>query len=181
MMSRVGLTVAVAAVAGVALTGCSSALSSSATSEQTQALNFESEPAGAVIRTTEGQTCVTPCELKLAAREQPVSVSKDNYVSQTVQLATGPQPEHSFFQNPPPTIVPNPVHVVLQPVAKPDHHAKGRKPASKTHTAKVAHPARPAPAAPAAPSARSGAASPPPAEPAAPAAPAASGSAPTSQ
>jgi len=141
IMSRVGLTAAVAAVVGVSLTGCSSALSSSSSSEQLQALNFESDPPGAVIRTTEGQTCVTPCELKVPSHEQPVSVAKDNYVAQTVQVAMGPQPDHSFWQNPPPTLVPNPVHVVLQPVPKPDHHAKGRKSASKTHTAKVAPPA----------------------------------------
>jgi hypothetical protein len=137
-MSRVGLTAAVAAVVGLSLTGCSSALSSSSSSEQLQALNFESEPPGAVIRTTEGQTCVTPCELRVPSHEQPVSVAKDNYVAQTVEVAMGPQPDHSFWQNPPPTLVPNPVHVVLQSVPKPDHHAKGRKPGSKTHTAKVA-------------------------------------------
>jgi hypothetical protein len=161
-MSRVGLTAAVAVVAGVALTGCSSALSSSSSSEQLQALNFESEPPGAVIRTTEGQTCVTPCELKVPSHEQPVSVSKDDYVAQTVQVAMGPQPDHSFWENPPPTLVPNPVRVVLQPApkpAKPEHHAKGRKSASKTHTAKVAPVAR---AAPAAPSAQAGALPPPP-------------------
>jgi hypothetical protein len=158
-MSRVGLTAAVAAVLGVSLTGCSSALSSSASSEQVQALNFESDPAGAVIRTTDGQTCVTPCELKVPSHDQPVTVAKDNYMAQTVQVAMGPEPDHSFWQNPPPpNFVPNPVHVVLQPVPKPDHHAKGHKPASKktaskktaskkTHTAKAAH------AAPAAPSA----------------------------
>jgi len=177
-MSRVGLTAAAAAVLGVALTGCSSALSSSSSSEQFQALNFESEPSGAVIRTTEGQTCVTPCELKVPSHEQPVSVSKDDYVAQTVQVAMGPQPDHSFWQNPPPTLVPNPVRVVLQPAPKPDHHAKGRKSASKTHTAKVA-PARAAPAArtaPAAPSAQSGALPPPP-----PAGPASSMPAPTSK
>jgi hypothetical protein len=182
IMSRVGLNAAVAAVVGVALTGCSSALSSSSSSEQLQALNFESEPPGAVIRTTEGQTCVTPCELKVPSHEQPVSVSKDDYVAQTVQVAMGPQPDHSFWQNPPPTLVPNPVRVVLQPAPKPDHHAKGRKSASKTHTAKVApaaHAGRAAPAArtaPAAPSAQSGALPPPP-----PADPAASPLAPTSK
>ena len=170
-MSRVGLTAAVAALLGVALTGCSSALSSSSSSEQLQALNFESEPPGAVIRTTEGQTCVTPCELKVPSHEQPVSVSKDDYVAQTVQVAMGPQPDHSFWQNPPPTLVPNPVRVVLQPAPKPDRHAKGRKSASKTHTAKVAPAARRAPAAP---STQSDALPPPP-----PAGPASSLSAPT--
>jgi hypothetical protein len=137
-MSRVGLTVAVAAVVGVALTGCSSALSSNTSSQQLQALNFDSDPPGAVIRTTQGQTCVTPCELTVPPYEQPVTITKDDYVSQTVQVTLGPQPDHSFWQNPPPTLVPNPVRVVLQSVPKPVHHARGHRSASRTHTAKTA-------------------------------------------
>jgi hypothetical protein len=38
---------------------------------------------------------------------------------QTVQVTLGPQPDHPFWENPPPTLVPNPVRVVLQPVPKP--------------------------------------------------------------
>ncbi len=136
IMSRVGLSAAIAAVLGVSLTGCSSALSSNSSSEQLQALNFESDPPGAEIRTTQGETCITPCELTVPSHEQPVTVSKSDYVPQTIQVAVGPQPDHSFWQNPPPTLVPNPVHVVLQPVPKPVHHAEGRRSASKTHTAK---------------------------------------------
>lgn len=149
-MARVGFTAAFAAVVGVSLTGCSAALSSSGSTEQTQALSFESDPAGATIRTTAGQTCVTPCQLTVASQEQPITVAKDNFVPQTVQVAMGPQPAHSFFQNPPPTLVPNPVRVSLQAVAKPVHHAKGRKVSAKPH---VAHTARTAPAAAAAPAA----------------------------
>lgn len=135
-MSRLGLTAAVAAVVGVSLTGCSSALSSNSSSEQVQALNFESDPPGAEIHTIQGQTCITPCELTVPSHEQPVTVSKSDYVPQTIQVAVGPQPDHSFWQNPPPTLVPNPVHVVLQPVPKPVHHAEGHRSVSKTHTAK---------------------------------------------
>jgi hypothetical protein len=118
-MSRVGLSVIVAAVVGVSLTGCSSALSSNSSSEQLQALKFESDPLGAEIRTTQGQTCNTPCELKVPSHEQPVTISKNDYLPQTVQVTLGPQPDHSFWENPPPTLVPNPVRVVLQPVPKP--------------------------------------------------------------
>ena len=42
-MSRVGLSIVVAAVVGVSLTGCSSALSSNSSSEQLQSLKFESD------------------------------------------------------------------------------------------------------------------------------------------
>jgi len=118
-MSRLGLSVVVAAVVGVSLTGCSSALSSNSSSEQLQALKFESDPLGAEIRTTQGQTCKTPCELTVPSHEQPVTITKNDYVPQTVQVTLGPQPDHPFWKNPPPSLVPNPVRVVLQPVPKP--------------------------------------------------------------
>jgi len=85
-------------------------------------LNFESDPPGAEIRSTQGQTCITPCELRVPPHEQPVTITKNDYVPQTVQVTLGPQPNHSFWQNPPPTLVPNPVRVVLQPVPKPVRH-----------------------------------------------------------
>jgi PEGA domain len=143
-MSRVGLSVVIAAVAGVSLTGCSSVVSSNSSSEQLQALKFESDPAGAEIGTTKGQTCTTPCELSVPARAQLVTITKKNYLPQTVEVTLGPQPDHSFWENPPPTLAPNPVHVVLHPVSKPVHHVGGRK----THTAK----AEPAPSAASSPS-----------------------------
>src|SRR6516164_7818352 len=132
-MSRVGLSVVVAAVVGVSLTGCSSALSSNSSAEQLQALKFESEPPGAEIHTPTDQTCKTPCELSVPSREQLVIITKNDYQPQTVQVTLGPQPDHSFWENPPPTLAPNPVHVVLHPVSKPVHHVGGRK----THTAKA--------------------------------------------
>jgi len=113
-------------------------VSSNSSSEQLQALKFESDPPGAEIHTTD-QTCKTPCELSVPSREQLVIISKNDYQPQTVQVTLGPQPDHSFWENPPPTLAPNPVHVVLHPVSKPVHHVGGRK----THTAK----AEPAPSA----------------------------------
>jgi hypothetical protein len=94
-------------------------MSSNSSSEKLQSLKFESDPLGAEIRTAQGQTCKTPCELKVPSREQPVTISKNDYVPQTVQVTLGPQPDHSFWENPPATLVPNPVRIVLQPVPKP--------------------------------------------------------------
>jgi hypothetical protein len=125
-MSRIGFVAAVAAVVGVSLAGCSS-MSSSSSAERAQPLNFESEPPGAEIRTTEGLTCTTPCALTVPSQDQTVAISKDGYVPQTLQVTTGPMPEHSFWQHPPPTLVPNPLHVVLQPVPKSVHHARGHR------------------------------------------------------
>jgi hypothetical protein len=141
-MSRIGLAAAVAALVGTSLAGCASmAFDSSSSSEQAQALNFESDPPGAEIRTGQLQTCITPCALTVPPQDQAVAVSKNGYVPQTVQVTTGPPPDHHFWQRPPPTLVPNPVHVVLQPVSKPVHHARSHKSASRTHTAKAASPA----------------------------------------
>src|SRR5262249_26464897 len=103
-MSRVGLSVVVTAVVGGSLTGCSSALSSSSSSEQLQALKVESDPLGAEITTIQGETCRTPCELTVPSHEQPVTITKNNYLPQTVQITLGPQPDHSFWENPPPTL-----------------------------------------------------------------------------
>ena len=131
-MSRVVLSVVVAAVVGVSLTGCSSARSSNSSSEQLQALKFESDPPGADIHTAGDQTCKTPCELSVPSREQLVIITKNDYQPQTVQVTLGPQPDHSFWENPPPTLAPNPVHVVLHPAPKP--HVGS---VSRTHTAKA--------------------------------------------
>src|SRR5215472_11505691 len=136
-MSRVGLSVLVAAVAGVSLTGCSSAVSSNSSAEQLQALKFESAPPGAEIHTPTNQTCKTPCELSVPSSEQLVIFTKNNYQPQTVQVTLGPQPDHSFWENPPPTLAPNPVRVVLQPAPKPVRHVGGHGPVSRTHTAKA--------------------------------------------
>ena len=130
-MSRIGLVVAAASMLGVALAGCSSMLASSSSSEQLQPLNFESDPPGAEVRTIQGQTCVTPCALTVPAQEQPVTISRNGFVPQTVQVTTGPQPDHSFWENPPPTLVPNPVRVVMQ-ASQP---SKPAKPRHRSHTA----------------------------------------------
>jgi hypothetical protein len=111
--------------------------------DQPQALNFESDPPGAEIHTNQLQTCITPCSLTVPPQDQAVGVSKNGYVPQTVQVTTGPPPDHHFWEHPAPTLVPNPVHVVLQPVEKPkpSHHARSHKPASRTHAAEAAPPA----------------------------------------
>src|SRR3974377_2334648 len=109
---------------------------SNSSSEQLQALKFESDPPGAEIRTSKGQTCTTPCELSVPSREQLVIITKNDYLPQTVQVTLGPQPNHSFWENRPPPPLPNPVRVVLHPAAKP--HVGS---VSRTHTAKTQEPA----------------------------------------
>lgn len=149
-MSRVGLVVAAAAVMGIALAGCSGMpdwmtpsmpdwMSSKPAEPQMQALRFESDPPGAEARTAQGQTCFTPCAITVPSQSQSVTISKEGFVPQTIQVTAGEVPDHSFWESaPPPTLVPNPVQVVLQAVPPPPKPLKKPKPrgsASRTRTA----------------------------------------------
>ncbi len=148
-MSRVGLIVATtAAVMGVALAGCSSGMpdwmpsmpdwmSSAPAAPQLQTLRFESDPPGADIRTIQGQTCFTPCALAVPSENQPITITKAGYVAQTIQVTVAPPPEHSFWENPPATLTPNPVQVVLQAEAPPPKPVRRprKKTVQRTHTA----------------------------------------------
>ena len=89
---------------------------------------FESEPAGAEVKTATGQTCRTPCELTVeVAAGLPVTFSLDGYEPQAVSLRAVPsQPIGT------PRFQPNPVHVELRAVPVPPPPIKKpvkRKPA----------------------------------------------------
>jgi hypothetical protein len=151
---------AAAAIAGVALAGCSAMpawapdwMSSKPPSAQLQSLRFESDPQGAEVRTAQGQTCLTPCAIDVASEPQAVSVAKVGYVPQTIQITTGDPPDHSFWESPPPTLVPNPVQVVLQAVPPPPriHRRRPNGSAERTRTAAKTTPPRAGSAAPAQP------------------------------
>lgn len=145
---RVSLAAAVA-VMGVALANCSAMpsmpdwapdwIQSKPSGAQMQPLRFESEPAGAEVRTTSGQTCLTPCAVGVPSEPQAVTITKIGFIPQTIQVSTGEPPPHSFWESPPPTLVPNPVQVVLQPVPPPPRSIHRRRPppgsASRTRTA----------------------------------------------
>ena len=123
-MSRVGLSVVVAAVVGVSLTGCSSALSSNSSSEQLQALKFESDPPGADAKTSLGPSCRTPCMLPVPAdREFTVNYSLNGYVPQVVPVR--PRSVENFRSDgdvggaPSAEVSPNPVYAQLEPAPPP--------------------------------------------------------------
>src|SRR6202049_3686143 len=108
-MSRI-----IAAVAcGLALAACSISLPSFdffKSTPSTEVLRIESEPPGADARTSQGQTCRTPCEL---------TVPTDNELAVTVQMA-GFQPQtlpvHAGSGGDS-RLQPNPLYVELQPAA----------------------------------------------------------------
>jgi hypothetical protein len=140
-MSRV---IAVA-LCGFSLAACSSSLPSfdifrgGPASEQ---LRIESEPPGADAKTSQGQTCRTPCELTVAAEgEIAITVAMNGFQPQTV-------PVRSQGGSDGPRLQPNPVYVELEPAA-PSRPAKKAPAKKKKVTAKAAPKTSPAGEAPA--------------------------------
>lgn len=142
---------------GFILSGCSSALPSMdffKSSPATEALRIESQPPGAEAKTASGQSCRTPCELKVQpGTDSSVTLAMTGYKTQTVSLRTGEGEEAK--------IGPNPVYAELEKdapaAAKKKKTAAVKKPkptttasvATPTTTASVPAPAEPAAAEPA--------------------------------
>jgi hypothetical protein len=119
---------ATASVMGFAVAGCSMGLPSFSATPPTSEIRVESDPPGAEARAVQGQTCFTPCVLAVPTESQPIAINKAGYIPQTIQLAVRPPPEHLFWESPPPSLLPNPVQVVLQPALPPPPFEPIRKP-----------------------------------------------------
>ncbi|HEY6255071.1 MAG TPA: PEGA domain-containing protein [Xanthobacteraceae bacterium] len=133
-MSRV-----VAAVAcGLALAACSMSMPSFdmfKSGPPTEVLRIESEPPGADARTTQGQTCRTPCELTLTTDgELAVTVQMAGYQPQTLPVRADGRGDAK--------LQPNPLYVELQPAA-PVKPAKPTPATPKKHTTAAAPPPAP--------------------------------------
>jgi hypothetical protein len=148
-------------IAGLALAACSStpdwlSLDALKPAPAKDTVRFESEPPGAEAKTSDGQTCRTPCALAVpTAAPMTVTYALNGYQpdSETIE----PIPNNNGF----PEMRPNPVEVELtpapppKPVKKPA--AKKRKttakPAAKPKTSTAPAPAvtTAAPSAPPAP------------------------------
>jgi hypothetical protein len=124
-MSNVSRVIA-AVACGLALAACSMSMPSFdffRSGPATEILRIESEPPGADARTSQGQTCRTPCELTVPLEgDLAVTVQMTGYQPQTLPVRPEGRGNDSRLQ-------PNPVYVELQPAAP-------------------GKPARPAPAAP---------------------------------
>lgn len=145
--------VIVVAVGGLILAGCSSSsefLDGLKPGPTLDTVRFESEPPGAEAKTSNGQSCKTPCALALPV-DAPLTVTFTLQGYQPEQETLEPVDQAGSL----PQLRPNPVMVELtaappaKPAAKP--RASTRKPAAKPSTAKpsTARPAAPAAAAPA--------------------------------
>jgi hypothetical protein len=132
-MFRVRLVVAIAAVAmGPALAGCSSMpfsmpslpdwLTFKPSPPPAQAVQFESEPPGATVQTSQGQNCRTPCSLALPVTGQSVTFAAPGFASQTLPIQVGESGD----------LVPNPVQAALQPIPQPKPLPKPHKKPPRT-------------------------------------------------
>jgi hypothetical protein len=91
-------------------------------------LQFETEPAGADVRTADGQTCRTPCSLALSLTAQTLNFTMNGHVPKSVPV--------DVAQSDPPNFLPNPVQVTLQsleakPAVKPKPRNTVKKAAAK--------------------------------------------------
>jgi PEGA domain len=109
---------------GLALTGCAGYLPSFPTfgffqsSPPTEQLRIESEPAGAEVKSSQGPTCRTPCELSVSSGSDfLVTVALNGYQTMTVPV----RPDSPGGQ-----LQPNPVFAELQPVVRPTPVKKPR-------------------------------------------------------
>lgn len=129
--------------AGIALAGCSSSSSSWLDSLKpappTENIRFESEPAGADVKTSTGQACKAPCSLAVPANAPlTVTFSLDGYLADSEQIELVAQGDGTS------KLRPNPVMVELSPAPP----APAKKPARRrATTAKPKPPAAPKPAA----------------------------------
>jgi PEGA domain len=129
-MSMSSISRVTAAVAcGLTLAACSLSMPSFdmfKSGPATDVLRIESEPPGADARTTQGQTCRTPCELTLTTdNELAVTIEMSGYQAQTLPVHMDGKGDSK--------LQPNPLYVELQPAApvKPEKPA----PAAKKRTA----------------------------------------------
>jgi hypothetical protein len=163
IMRRV-IVIAVSAVSSLALGACSNfslpsfEMPSFSSTPATSTLEFESEPAGADVKTSTGQACRTPCALSVAANELSATFTLNGYQPQTIPVrmaGTGDGKDPMTGQVSSPRLTPNPVYAELMlaaPVRRPPPPVAAKPaPKKKKAAAKPKPPADPMTAAPAAP------------------------------
>jgi hypothetical protein len=106
----------------------------------TEVLRVESEPPGADARTSQGQSCRTPCELTVqSGSDMTVSFALNGYQPQTVQVRPEVAPT-SYSESGPSSgrLQPNPVYAELQSTKPP---AKKKSAPARKQTAQKTAPA----------------------------------------
>jgi hypothetical protein len=136
------------AACGFALAACSSSGEMMKTATPTVPLQFESEPAGAEVKTSGGQTCKTPCALAVPAADFSATFALNGFQPQTVAVKMMPpddprgDSEAAATASNLPRFDPSPVYAEL--VKAPPRRPAPRKP----RVAQPAAPQQPSSAAP---------------------------------
>ncbi|GIK81773.1 MAG: hypothetical protein M5U33_08350 [Pseudorhodoplanes sp.] len=140
---------------GLAVAGCASGSDALKSATPTLTLQFESEPAGAEVKTSGGQTCKTPCALAVPAADLVATYTLKGYKPQTVPVKLVPPDDlradgEAGTTTPSPRFNPSPVVAELEAAPAPRRTAPARParparaPAAETAPAQ---PAMPPPAA----------------------------------
>jgi hypothetical protein len=133
---------------GLALAACSSGSDLFKTEPQTLTLQFESEPQGAEVKTSSGQTCRTPCALAIPAAELTASFTLKGYKPQTIPVKL--VPADFTMDDKSPRFLPSPVYAELEAAPPPPRKPAPRRPAPPKPAPAAAAPAPSAPPPPAA-------------------------------
>lgn len=140
---------------GFTVAGCASGSDALKSATPTTTLQFESEPAGAEVKTSTGQTCKTPCALAVPAADLMASYALKGYKPQTVPVKlVPPQDTRSDPESTPtlPSFQPSPVYAELEKAGPERKPAPRRpKPAAAASNAPASDAPAPAPAARSAP------------------------------
>jgi len=104
---------------GLSVAGCASGSDALKSATPTTTLQFESEPAGAEVKTSSGQTCRTPCALAVPATDLMASYALKGFKPQTVPVKLVPPADprgDAEIGVPPgvPTFSPSPVYAELE-------------------------------------------------------------------
>ncbi len=118
---------------GLAAAGCASDSDALKAVTPTMTLQFESEPAGAEVKTSSGQTCRTPCALAVPAADVTVTYALNGFKSQTVPVKLMPPDEQRLDPEiggggSLPRFHPNPVYAELEKAAPPPRRPAPRRP-----------------------------------------------------
>jgi hypothetical protein len=144
---------------GFTVAGCASGSDALKSATPTTTLQFESEPAGAEVKTSTGQTCKTPCAMAVPAADLMATYALKGFKSATVPVKLVPPMDTRSVQDSEgssspslPTFSPSPVYAELEKAGPPPRQAP-RRPARPATTssgepapAPAAQATRPAPA-----------------------------------
>jgi hypothetical protein len=139
---------------GIALAACASGTDAFKVPVATATLQFESEPAGAEVKLSTGQTCRTPCALAVPAADLTANYTLTGYQPQSVPVKVVPpdvvRPDSEGDSSPGAIrFEPSPVFAVLTKAAPARKPVARRPPPPAPDTQATAPTSQPAPPPPA--------------------------------